>query len=238
MKAVILSTAISGALGGSVEIVSSDLTSGGRTVENIKGLWGQAFKIFGRDLQVDASYDRAERSSFLKDATLRGSCSKIGYELTTRFEGPTDVKFDTTTDDGTAVEVSGSIDNDGPFVTGGRISKVKASRAASLRGQDCDLELSHDVGASESKLKLSTALGSGVKAIGSLVSASGTSSTSYEFEYDTTLGEGRKLTAKVSPADGSGEIEYVDSSTVDATITANVPLGGTPKLTMSKAWAF
>ena len=79
---------------------------------------------------------------------------------------------------------------------------------------------------------------SGVKAVGRLTSRGQESKLSYEVEYDTTRDQGRTLSAKVSPAEGTGEIEYVDSSTLDATITANIPLGGAPKVTVSRAFDF
>jgi len=161
-----------------------------------------------------------------------------------------------------------------------------------LGKRDCDLEVSHDLTSSESKLKLSTVLGSGLTAIGSLTSKGSASKLAYEVEYDTTLGEGRTLSATVSPADGmpthpchtratlalapssplcsvssllprplrnhpcaitlltlhpppptmpptgTGEIEYEDSATVDATITATFPLGGSPKVQVSRKFGF
>ena len=62
--------------------------------------------------------------------------------------------------------------------------------------------------------------------------------TSYEVEYDTQLTEGRTLSASVNPQDGSGEIEYVDNASIDGTLTATIPLGGQPKLTLSRAFSF
>jgi hypothetical protein len=87
------------------------------------------------------------------------------------------------------------------------LSKLTATRALKadapvLGKRDCDLEVSHDLTSSESKLKLSTVLGSGLTAIGSLTSKGSASKLAYEVEYDTTLGEGRTLSATVSPADG------------------------------------
>ena len=54
----------------------------------------------------------------------------------------------------------------------------------------------------------------------------------------TTLAEGRTLSAKVSPRDGTGEVEYEDSATIDATIAATFPLGGAPKVTAKRAFSF
>jgi len=119
-----------------------------------------------------------------------------------------------------------------------KISKVSASRAATLRGTDCNLQISHEVDSSESKLKLSTLLGSGVKAVGTLATKGGSHDTSYEIEYDTTLTEGRTLSANVNPKDGSGEIEFVDTATLDGELTATIPLGGEPKLTLKRAFKF
>merc|ERR1712216_717354 len=120
------------------------------------------------------------------------------------------------------------------------LSKLTATKAnkAILGKRDMDLEVSHDVQSSESKIKLSTVLGSGLKAIGQLSSTGKSSKMSYEVEYDTDLSEGRTLSASVSPADGTGEIEYVDTATVDATLTATFPLGGSPEVTLKRSFAF
>ena len=37
-----------------------------------------------------------------------------------------------------------------------------------------------------------------------------------ELEYESSLGDGRSLSANVNPSNGNGEIEYVDSATLDA----------------------
>ena len=170
---------------------------------------------------MSAEYDRAERKDFVKEASLAGQIAKVKYELTTRFGGATGLSLETTTDDGTTVEAEGSMECMSSMP---KISKVSASRAATLRGTDCNLQISHEVNSrvirissrrsipsphltspclalphvalpaqvdsSESKLKLSTLLGSGVKAVGTLATKGGSHDTSYEIEYDTTLTEG------------------------------------------------
>jgi len=118
------------------------------------------------------------------------------------------------------------------------ISKLTASRKASLRGNDCDLEFSHDISSSESKFKLSSVLGSGVKAIGTLSRQGDSHDTSYEIEYDTTLTKGRTLSAHVNPKDGTGEVELVDSVSIDGELTATIPLGGEPKLSLKRSFKF
>lgn len=61
---------------------------------------------------------------------------------------------------------------------------------------------------------------------------------SYEVSYDTDLNAGRTLSATVNPEAGSGEIEYVDESTFDGTLTANIPLGGSPSVTFKRSFGF
>ena len=143
--------------------------------------------------------------------------------------------LETTTDDGTTVEAEGELAS---LSSAPKFTKLTASRSATLRGTDCDLQLSHEVASSQSKLRLSTLLGSGVKAVGTISTKGGTHDTSYEVEYDTQLTAGRKLSANVNAKDGSGEIEYVDSATLDAEVTATIPLGGQPKLTLKRAFNF
>jgi hypothetical protein len=220
---------------GSVELVTGDLSQSKRALDNIKGKWSQ---VVGNGAKLTAEYDRNTRKDFLKEATLAGTLDKLEYELTTDFGGMNaDIKLATTTRDGTTLEAEGRIAD-----LKGSVNKLTATRAAKLaalgHSQDVDLEISHDVAASSSKIQLSSIVGGGIRAIGAVVTSGSKSSMSYEFEYDTTLTEGRTLSASVSPASGTGEIEYVDSATLDATITATVPLGGEPKLTVKRAFSF
>jgi len=223
------------AAAGNIDISTNDLSSGGRAFDNIKATWSQALKVLGNDATLSAEYDRAERSNFVKEATLAGQIAKVKYQVTSNFGGATGLTLETTTDDGTTVEAVGSLDT---LSSAPKFSKLTASRATSLRGNDCNLEISHDVAASESKLKLSTALGSGVTAHGSVSTKGGAHSTAYEVEYDTTLTQGRTLSASVNPADGSGSIEYTDTATMDGELTASIPLGGTPSLNLKKSFSF
>lgn len=235
MKKALVLAGVGAAMGGSIELVSSDLSQGNRGLDNIKAKWSQSLKVLGNDANIAASYDRAENKDFLNEASLSGAVSKIKYELKTKFSGSTDLALQTTTDDGTCVEAEGELDH---LVAMPRITKLTATRAATLRGTECDFEMSHQPGDGTSKMKLSTVLGSGFKAIASLTSKGGDASTAYEVEYDTTLTEGRTLSANVNPSAGSGEIEYVDNASIDGTLTATIPLGGSPKLTLKRAFNF
>jgi hypothetical protein len=221
--------------GGSIELSSSDLTKSGRTLDNIKATWSQSLTVLGNDATVSAEYDRAERKDFVKEASLAGAIASVKYSLTTKFGGDTGLTLATTTEDGTTVEAEGSLSTLTSMPT---ISKLSASRKATLRGTECDLEISHEVDSSESKLKLSTILGSGIKAIGTLATKGDSHDTSYELEYDTQLTSGRTLSAHVNPRDGSGEVEYVDTASVDGELTATIPLGGQPKLSLKRAFKF
>ena len=87
-------------------------------------------------------------------------------------------------------------------------------------------------------MTLSSVLGSGLKAVGMLTSKDGSGSASYEVSYDTTLSEGRTLSATVSPSDGTGEVEYEDSATLGATLNAKFPLGGSPLVTIKRSFGF
>lgn len=223
------------AAGGAIELSSNDLSQAGRSLDNIKAKWSQSLKVLGNDATLSAEYDREERKDFVKSATLAGVVDKVKYELTTKFGGATELSLETKTDDGTTVEAEGSLDT---LSSVPRFSKLSASRATSIRGNECDLEISHEVASSESKLKLSTLLGSGIKAVGTISTKSGAHDTAYELEYDTVLTEGRNLHANVNPKDGSGEIEYVDTATMDGELTATIPLGGSPKLTLKRAFKF
>jgi len=235
-KALVLSCVGAGVSAGSVELVSGDLTNT-RGLDNIKGKWSQTLNVFGKESTLTGEYDRNENKNFLKTVSLSGAVDKIKYELTSKMGNQVDFNLETETNDGMTVELVGDV-NDMKI----GINKVTASRSATIGGlgvtQDCDIELSHNLADSESKLKLSSALGSGIKAVGTLTSKAGARTVSYNVEYDATLTEGRTLSASVNPADGSGEVEYEDSATLDATITATVPLGGPPKVTMKRTFGF
>lgn len=235
MRTICLALGVAGAAAGSIELVSGDLGKANRALDNIKGKWTQGLKLFGRQTTLSAEYDRSERKDFLSECSLSGKSGALNYELSSKLAEEVAYKLDTTTSDGTTLKAEGVVSGLKVLSLG----KVSAARSISLRDQDCDLELSHDLSATESKLKLSTVLGSGVKAIGQLTSKGGSHQATYEVEYETSLSQGRTLSATVSPADGSGEVEYEDSATLgDATLTAKFPLGGSPKLTIKRGFPF
>jgi hypothetical protein len=226
------------AYGGSVELVSGDLSGGNKALDNIKAKWSQSLKVLGNAATVTGSYDRSANENFLNEATLTGSVGKgkVDYELTTKFNSGLDYEVSTKTDDGSSISMEGSVDL--LSASDIQVRKVSASKTTNLRGNDYDVELSHDLSEGESKIKMSTVLGAGVKAIGTLTNKGGSTSKGYEVEYDTTLNEGRTLSASINPDAGSGEIEYVDSSTLDGTLTATIPLGGSPSVTFKRSFGF
>lgn len=233
MKKAIFLGVVGYVAGGTIEISTSDLSGPGKGFDNFKGKWSQGVNVFGRSATLSCDYDRNERKDFLKEATLSGALDRVKYELTSGFGKRLDLTLGTKTEDGTSLELESQVED-----LHLKVTKVSASRSTSLRGQDYDLDLSHSLSDNESKLKLSSALGSGVRAIGDLTTKAGASSMSYEVEYDTTLTKGRSLHASVKPQDGSGEIEYVDSATLDGTITANIPLGGKPTVSVKRGFSF
>jgi hypothetical protein len=229
--------------GGSVELSSGDLSGGSKALDNIKAKWSQSLNVLGNKANLEAEYDRGVNENFLSEATLTGSSGKINYEAKTDFGGSNlDVTLSTKTDDGSSVEVEGTVD----LLSASDLSvtKVSATKSASLRGVgdiasgDYDIELSHNLKDNESKIKMSTVIGSGIKAIGTMTRKGADHSTAYEVEYDTTLTDGRTLHANVNPQDGSGEIEYVDTSSLDGTLTATIPVGGQPKVTFKRSFGF
>lgn len=211
----------------SVQLSSSDLNGGGGALDNIKATWRQDVKLLGNAATLDLDYDRAEKSDFLNEAKLSGSIKDVKYELTKKFGGSgIDFALETNANDGTKLEAEG---NDG---TG--LARLTASRSTKLGSQDCDLEVSYDVGSGNSKLKMSSVLGGGVTAIGTMSGGA----TDVSFEYDTELTSGRTLSATVNQ-DGSGEVEYVDNSSIDATITATMDLsGGAPRVSVKRSFEF
>ena len=41
-----------------------------------------------------------------------------------------------------------------------------------------------------------------------------------------------------TPTPGTGEVEFEDSATLDATVTATFPLGGAPTVTVKRSFGF
>lgn len=229
--------------GGSVDLSTGDLSGGSKALDNIKAKWTQSLNVFGNKANLEAEYDRGVNENFLSGATLTGSSGKINYEANTDFGGSTlDVTLGTTTDDGSSVEVEGTVNllsaSDLSVTKVSATKTTKLNSVGGLQAGEYDVELSHNLKDNQSKIKMSTVIGAGVKAIGTMTKKGDDHSTGVEVEYDTTLTDGRTLSASVNPADGSGEIEYVDTSSLDGTLTATMPLGGQPKVTFKRSFGF
>lgn len=214
----------------SIQLVSSDLSGGGKVIDNIKGKWSQTLKFLGAEATIDAEYDRKNRQDFLSEARLSGKVDDVNYELKTGFGDTHELTLTTDTKDGTALEVVGN-NNDG-------ITRLAASRDVKIQSQNCNLEASHARQSKQSKLKLSSVLGHGVSASVDWTVGDRLLDADAEIEYASSISEGRDLNAKLNPKTGSGDIEYVDTKTLDATITASMDLGGKPQLSVSRGWSF
>lgn len=228
----LLSIVGTAAAGPSIELVSSDLSKGGRALDNVKGKWSQALKFLGNDAQINAEYDRSARSDFLSEATLSGKVDDVSYEVKTSFGNTHEVKLTADTKDGTTLELNADVGS------GVDVRSVSATRDVKLQGQDCTLEASHERASGDSKLKLSSVLGHGVSGTATWLVGSKMQDTDVELEYAASVGDGRSVSASVNPKNGKGDVEYVDSKTIDATITAGMDLGGKPSLTVKRGWAF
>jgi hypothetical protein len=230
-KAFVCAVGLASVESRSVTLSSSDLTQGGRGLDNIEGEWTQKLNFLGNDATLTGTYDRKEREDFLSEASLSGAFDKVKYEVTKKFGGRTSLTLETEAS-GANLEVEAN-DADG-------LTLVTAKKGAKLGGQDCDFEVSHDAKDNGSKLKLSSVLGNGVKATGTVsMDKSGGTAAAYEVEYDAALGDGRSLHAELNPRDGSGEVEYVDTATIaTATVTAKMALGGTPSVSVKRSWSF
>ena len=231
-KAVILSCV--GVVAGerSIELLSSDLSggSGNRALANIKGRWSQTLKFLGADANIEAEYDRNARKEFLNEATISGKVDDVSYELKTGFGDSHELTLSADTKDGTALEVVADNKNG--------LTKLTAARDVKVQGQACNLEASHERSSSTSKLKLSSVLGHGVSGSATWLVGSKLDSADVDLEYEASVSDGRSVKANLNPRDGTGDVEYVDTKTIDATVTASMDLGGKPKLTVKRAWSF
>jgi len=213
----------------SVELVSSDLSAGGRVVDNIKGRWSQTLKFLGKEATIDAEYDRKERKDFLSEATLSGKVDDVSYKVKTSFGDEHELTLTTDTKDGTSIELVADNKNG--------LTQVSANRGVKIQGQDCNAEVSHARQSATSKVKLSSILGHGVSGTATWT-VGGKVEPEVELEYASDISDGRSVAANLKPKDGTGDIEYVDTKTLDATITASMDLGGKPKLTVKRGWSF
>jgi len=231
VRKVLLATGVGFVAAGSIEVISSDLSGGSnRVVDNIKGKWSQTLKFLGKDATLEANYDRSAKQDFLESATLSGKCDDVSYECKTTFAGDVELTASADTKDGTNVEVVAN-NKDG-------VTKLTAARDTKMFDRDVAVEASHTTKDSASKLKLSSVLGHGLTASGTVTMKNGARSEDYELEYDATLGEGRTVSATVNPVNGAGAVEYEDSKTIDATVTASMDIGGKPKVTVRRSWGF
>jgi len=229
-KAVVIACVGAAAADRQIELFSSDLSAGSKALDNIKGRWSQTLNFLGKEATIDAEYDRKERQDFLKEARLTGKVDDVSYELKTGFGDTHELTVSADTKDGTSLEVVADNTNG--------LTKVTAGRDVKIQGQECSVEASHQPKSSASKLKLSSVLGHGVSGSATWTVGNRLNDADYELEYASSVTEGRELKASLNPKDGSGDIEYVDSKTMDATITASMDLGGKPKLTVKRAWSF
>lgn len=191
--------------------------------------WSQTLKFLGNEARLDAKYDRNSKERALSEATLTGRNGDVNFELKTEFDNnDLELTASTNTKDGTNLEVVADRSSG--------VKQVSASRPWNIQGQDCDVSATHKPGDSSTKIKLSSVLGHGVKAIAEV--GLGSSAVDYELEYETDISEGRSVSANLKPQSNEGEIEYVDTATLDATITASMALNGKPKVTVKRAWDF
>jgi hypothetical protein len=254
MQKFIVATTAASALAGSIEVVSTDLSQGNRGLGNIKGQWSQTLSLFGQDATVAAEYDRAEKEDGPTEVSLSGSNGDINYKVK-QADGARDLTLSTKSN-GVSVEanldesgiksvdfsteqsgvtIEASAGNDG-------IRTVTASGDVDAGSQNVNYELEHTLASGDSKLKLSSVLGNGLKAIANIArSKNGDMSTDYNLEYETELQAGRTVSARIN-GDGSGDIELEDTTTLsaqEATIVANMDLGGSsPSVTVKRSWAF
>jgi len=230
MKTTLVAVGVGFAAAGSIEVISSDLNGGGRVVDNIKAKWSQGLKFLNNDATLSAEYDRNANERGLSEATLTGKNGDINYELKTNFDN-NDLELTATTDtkDGTSLELVANR-NDG-------VTSVSASRPWKIQGQDCEVTAKHKPSAKDTKITLSSLLGHGVKAVAEYT-VGNNNKLDYELEYEADISDGRSVSANLKPQENSGEIEYVDSETLDATLTASMALNGKPKVTVKRSWNF
>jgi len=221
--------------GGSVEVLTPNVvTDRSKVLDSVKAKWTQTLSVGGAKAKLVTIVQPSAKKDFLKELSLSGSVNDIAYTLKQKIGGGADLALQTTYQ-GTTLKAEGKV---GLPASANKLTLVGASRKALVGGRPLSLKPSHAPQTGKTKLAVSADLGSGVVVNGEVSQAGGEVSTAYDFEYAASVSSGRTVSARFSPGDGSGELEYIDSESLDMTAIVTMPLGGKPKVALKRSFAF
>lgn len=227
-------TSLPAAYGGvSATVFSSDLTSG-PSLENVKATWDTDMVLGAHKTKLSLMYDLKAKKDFIKEAKLAGAFADVKYTLTHAIgKGLTGLTL-TSKQAGHTLKMVGD--------TAHALTQVSAKGSYNVSDYELDYEPTYFIKGRKSKLTLSTVLGGGVSATGSLVATNaGKVSTDFLLGYECSLSEGRELSAKMSPAKQAAVVEVTDTATEPgATWVAKLDLvtGGRPEISMRRSMKF
>jgi len=219
------------ALGGiSATVSSSDLIKK-PAFDNIKAVWDSDLTLAGSKAKLSLAYDFKAKKDFVKEVAVAGAVADIKYAVTHAISSGVTGLTLMTKQMGHNLKVVGDSSD--------CVTQIAASGSCSVGDFDVSYTPSYQIKKKLSKLSLSAALGHGLSASGTLsATTAGEVGADYEVGYDTSLGEGRSLSATVHPADKTADVEVVDSTTESgATWTAAIGLsvGSKPSLTLRRS---
>lgn len=184
-------------------------------------------------------YDLKAKADFFKEATLTGAVEQVKYQIKHTVSSSVTALTLATQQAGVVFKAHG--DSKDKF-TGVAASKTIEAADGRL---SVAVEPTYLASTNSAKLKLSPSfdIGGGVSASAQLVATQPSDiKAEYAIEYETSLGEDRKLSVSVSPADKEANLLLVDSKLEKSATwvgTASMGLtGGMPKVAFRRVQKF
>ena len=247
---MVVAGAAAGAASSVVSLHSADLPTfweGKRVskiLDNVKAEWSKDVVLPSplKAAKLLLTYDLKANANFIKQASLAGAVAdKVKYQIThTVASGVTSCTL-LSRQAGVTYKAIGDSKELLTQLSASKTVDIASGRAA------LNVEPSYGIKSALAKLKLSGSLSlGGGAALASQLTATqaGDVSADYSLEYETTLGEGRTLSASLSPADREAELTLVDNKLeTSATWVGTASYGlnegyGAPKLSVRRVQKF
>ena len=222
---------------GTVTFSSSDVASGIFALGGVKATYDTEVDVHGSKLKLSALYDKDANAKMLKEAKVSGSAKDVDYTLTYGFKKRLAALTLATRKAGVLFKINGDSSE--------ALTSVSAKKSVDVGDRTLlAFEPAFNVKKSLATLKVTgdVDLGSGASLSASAsATPAGDLSGECALGYETSISDGRTLTASVVPMGKEAALEVKDSTT-DPTATwigsASMALGGRPKVTMRRVQKF
>jgi len=228
-------------LGNTVELSTGNLRQG-TAFDTLKASFSQALQIGQfKKSTLSAEYDYKSNKDFLSEASLTGDLTEgdvaVSYDVTHDFnsKATTTTVTASTTVEGVKV---------GAELVDMALKEVSAEKDVDAGDQSINLQPSWLVQAKTARVKLMTKLGGSDSVSAQVDYKPDGGDVAYEVSYDTSLGDGRDLSATISAE--SVDVDYTDSKAEEGavwTASASVPVDAgasnildTAKLSLKRSW--